>query len=68
MRLEVFFVSFSAISNMKRILKTDMRRQHQLRVLDGIRVLSFIYAVMGGTAMFGPLINDVLTTGESLAH
>ena len=62
-RLEVLFVAFSAYSNMVRIFDTELGKQ-KLRVVDGIRALSFIYAIAGATALFGPLIGDVLMTGK----
>ena len=61
-RLEMMFVGFSGYSNTRRIWKLTQPTDH-LPVLNGIRVLTFGWAVLGYTWVLGPLYAETWVTG-----
>ena len=57
------FTSFSLCSNLRRIFSSETRPD-DLPVLNGVRVISYVYLVLGLTFFTGTIFTQVWSTGQ----
>ncbi|CAD5115225.1 DgyrCDS4218, partial [Dimorphilus gyrociliatus] len=62
-RIEMAFAGFSAYSNLRRIFRTNTRKE-EIRAISGMRVLSYGWIVLGHTFLFGILITETFSTSN----
>jgi hypothetical protein len=63
--METFVTGFSAYSNLRRIFHTDDFKEN-IPCLNGIRVMSFGWIIVGNTWLFGLLYSECWLTGTCL--
>lgn len=65
-RVEMAFAGFSAYSNLRRIFRTNTRKE-EIRAISGIRVLSYGWIVLGHTYLFGIVITQTFSTSNLIS-
>lgn len=63
--MEMALSSFSFYSNARRVFRTSTKRE-EIRSINGIRVLSFGWIVLGHTYMLGIVVSEVSATANLL--